>query len=152
MDEYVTKAKKILDKEGIITWHMIKEKLGIPDSSAVWIIKKMLREKIVMEGEGYGIYVPFKNENIDTIINKMKDQEVFEYQVKVLKILNDAGRSVRPKEIYSHPSIQKSKSWFTLFIAKLLNYGLVEKLSKERGLYKITEKGKKLLKILEKGG
>ncbi len=147
MEENVTayeRARQLLEEKGVLTQDMII-KLGVGHSGANWILKKLMREKIIVEGDGYGLYFPYRELNFDEIVNILQKKKMLNNVKEILEILNDLDRPVRPHEIYEKTG--KSPGWFGWNIIRCINFGLVEMLHK--GLYAITDKGRELLKILK---
>ena len=138
------RAKKLLEEKGVLTQEMVIN-LGVGHSGANWILKKLMREKIIVEGDGYGLYFPYKEPKLDEIINILQKKKMIDNVREILEILNDLNRPVRPHEIYEKAG--KSPGWFGWNVIRCINFGLVETLHK--GLYAITDKGRELLKILK---
>ncbi|MHA1383721.1 MAG: MarR family transcriptional regulator [Candidatus Helarchaeota archaeon] len=64
-------------------------------------------------------------------------------EFKILKVIEKYG-VVSPKLIDEELKI--TKPWINRLLKKMVEKGLVEKIKKGRGLYKINEKGKELIK------
>ncbi len=146
-EKRIETAEQLLEENNMITQSMIAEKCGISNSSAVWILKKMLKQRIIMEAKQRGKYVPYKERSLDEIeeIMKQQEKEVQQDQKNTLLILYEMDETAQPMDIYDNPKIKKTKSWFTWFICKLINYGLVDYLETGRGLYRLTDKGKQFV-------
>ena len=140
------RAKELLKEKGILTQEILIKELGVGHSSANWIIKKLMRERVIVEGDG-NLYFPYKELNFDEMVSILQRKKVLDNVKKILEILNDLDRPVRPHEIYEKTG--KSPGWFGWNIIRCINFGLVETIHK--GLYTITDKGKQLLKILKSG-